>query len=1210
MQFVHLHLHSEYSVLDGMGKLKDYVAKAIENDMPAMAITDHGNMFGVKEFFKVVKKAEKETGKKLKPIIGCEVYFNPEGRFAKRGKENQGANHLILLAKNLEGYYNLVKIVSVGWTEGYYYKPKIDREILEKYHENLICCSACLAGEVPQLILKENYAKAEETALWFKNLFGEDYYFEIQNHKTEIAGLSQEVFEAQQKVNESLYRLGAKLGIKCVATNDCHFVNKEDGPVHDHLICLTTNELVTNEKRLHYTQQEYMKTAEEMAEINPGHPEVISNTLEVAEKVERYSIDRDHVLPIFPLPEGFTDSNDYLRHLVYEGAKMRYKDPAFIEKHNVYERIDFELNTIKSMGFPDYFLIVQDYIKAARERDIWVGPGRGSAAGSVVAYCLTITNMDPIKYDLLFERFLNPDRISMPDIDVDFEEEKRSKVLDYVEEKYGKDHVAHVVTFGTMATKSAIKDVARVKNLPLNISNALAKMVPAKFPDETVKEVNKEGVEEEKTKSVPVNFKNCLRLVPEFRHEYEESSDPLVRETLHYAEELEGTVRNTGVHACAVIIGRDNLANFIPLSIAKDKETGNAITVSQYEGSHIEEVGMLKMDFLGLKTLSILKEALRNIKAHRGIDIDIEAIPIDDEETFRLFGRGDTIATFQFESPGMQKNLRELKPTRFEDLIAMNALYRPGPIQYIPSFIARKNGREKITYDIPEMEEILSETYGVTVYQEQVMRLSQKLAGFTKGQADGLRKAMGKKLIDKMMEMEELFIKGGVERGHDKETLSKIWKDWKEFAKYAFNKSHSTCYAWVGYQTAYLKAHYPAEFMASNLTKNLGNIEEITKFMDECKRMGITVLGPDVNASGINFTVTGDREIRFGLAAIKGMGSAIAKDIIDSAPYSSIFDFVERAGKVHASGGNSLNRKALESLAYAGAFDSAFPEIRRDQYFLPNAKGETFIDLLVRFLQNLGERKDECASLFGDSDEGFKVRTPDIPPIVGEYNTLSFLNKEKELVGMYISSHPLDAYRFELENFGTANLSVVKEKVEKNEESETNMLVGGLITDISKRISQKSGRPFATITFEDFHTSMNFTLFGKDYEKFLSYLEVGNALFLKIEMKLRYASQKNVEPKIVRMALLANVKENFLESFTIDVPSAKITPEFRKEFVALLKENKGEANTPVVLKITDVEKGFSLTYNTKFKVEITKDFLSMLEKYGLRYEGKFNTSLI
>lgn len=1210
MQFVHLHLHSEYSVLDGMGKLKDYVAKAIANDMPAMALTDHGNMFGVKEFFKVVKDAEKKTGKTLKPIIGCEVYFNPEGRFSKRGKEDQGANHLILLAKNLNGYYNLVKIVSIGYTEGYYYKPKIDREVLERYHKDLICCSACIAGEIPQLILKGESERAEQTAQWFKNLFGEDYYFEIQNHRTEVPGLSQEVFECQQVVNAELYRLSERLGIKCIATNDCHFVNKEDGPVHDHLICLTTNELVTTEKRLHYTQQEYMKTAEEMAEINYGHPEVISNTLEVADKVERYSIDRDHVLPIFPLPDGFTDSNDYLKYLVYEGAKERYKDPKFVEEHKVYERIDFELDTIKHMGFPDYFLIVQDYIKASRARDIWVGPGRGSAAGSVVAYCLTITNMDPIKYDLLFERFLNPDRISMPDIDVDFEEEKRSKVLEYVEEKYGKDHVAHVVTFGTMATKSAIKDVARVKNLPLNISNALAKMIPAKFPDETVKEVNKDGVEEVKTKTVAVNFDNCIRLIPEFKHEYEDSSDPLVSETLHYARELEGTVRNTGVHACAVIIGRDNLANFIPLSIAKDKETGNAITVSQYEGSYIEEVGMLKMDFLGLRTLSILKEALRNIKSHRGLDIDIESIPIDDQETFKLFGRGDTIATFQFESPGMQKHLRELGPTRFEDLIAMNALYRPGPMQYIPSFIARKNGREKITYEIPEMESILAETYGVTVYQEQVMRLSQKLAGFTKGQADALRKAMGKKLLSKMAEMEELFMKGGSERGHDKEILSKIWKDWKEFAKYAFNKSHSTCYAWIGYQTAYLKAHYPAEFMAANLTKNLGNIDEITKFMDECKRMGIRVLGPDVNASGINFTVTGDKEIRFGLAAIKGMGAIIAKDIIENAPYKDIFDFMERAGKNHGAGGNSLNRKALESLAYAGAFDSAFPEIRRDQYFLQNSKGETFIDSLIRFMQNLGNRADEAASLFGDSDEGFKVQTPEIPPISGDYNTIAFLNKEKELVGMYISSHPLDAYKFELESFSNSSISELKDLAERNEESDKEFLVGGLLTAVNKRISQKSGRPFATITFEDFSSSMNFTLFGKDYEKFLQYLEVGNALMLKVERKKKFKEQHSVEPKIVKMVLLSNVKENFLASFTIIVSSKMITTDFRKEFVNMLKENKGDGATPVVLKIVEAEKQFSLTYNTKFKVEITKDFITTLEKMGLKYEGKFNASLM
>lgn len=1200
MQFVHLHLHSEYSVLDGLGKLKAYIAKAMANDMPAMALTDHGNMFGVKEFFKELKKAEEKTGKKLKPIIGCEVYFNPEGRFAKRGREDQSANHLILLAKNLAGYYNLVKIVSIGYTEGFYYKPKIDREIIEKYHENLICCSACIAGEVPQAILKGNLEAAESAARWFKNIFGDDYYFEIQNHRTEIPGQSLEVFECQQKVNAELYKLSEKLGIKCIATNDCHFVNREDGPVHDRLICLTTNAPVNDPKRMRYTQQEYMKTGEEMASLNPGHPEVISNTLEVAEKVERYTIDTGHVLPIFNLPEGFSDSNDYLKHLVYKGAEEHYGEIG----DSLKERIDFELETIKKMGFPDYFLIVQDYIGAARERGIWVGPGRGSAAGSVVAYCLKITNIDPLRYGLLFERFLNPDRISMPDIDVDFEEAQRAQVYEYVEKKYGADCVSHVATFGTMATKSAIKDVARIEELPLPKANSLAQLIPGRFPDETVVVKDKDGKEEREAKKVDVTFANCLQRVPALKKEYEESDNPIVKETLHYAEALEGTVRNTGVHACAVIIGRENLAEHIPLMIAKDTKTGQTIRVSQYEGSYIEDVGMLKMDFLGLRTLDILKEAVSNIKESRGIDIDIEKIPIDDKKTFKLFSRGDTIATFQFESPGMQKHLRALKPTRFEDLIAMNALYRPGPMQYIPRFIARKNGQEKIEYEFPEMEEILSETYGVTVYQEQVMRLSQLLSGFTKGEADGLRKAMGKKMIDKMLTMEEKFISGGKAKGHDEAKLKKIFTDWKEFAKYAFNKSHSTCYAWIAYQTAYLKANYPAEFMAANLTKNFGNIDEITKLMDECKRMGLKVLGPDVNKSLLHFAVTGENEIRFGLAAIKGMGAVAAKDIIANAPYKSIFDFIERAGK-----GGNLNRKAVESLAYSGAFDSSFPDISRDRYFIENSKGEQFLDLLVRYGQNVNKQSNTGALLFSDSDEGFKIPTPEIPQTTEEYNRLPFLNKEKDLVGMYLSAHPLDAYKFELKNFSNISLARLKEMVASRTPSSSDFFVGGLIASVVKKESQKTHSIFATILFEDFESSMQFTLFGKDYDKFLAYLETGNALLMRVSLQKKYGSEE-VEPRIQKITMLAVAKEKFLGSILLKIPISKVTKEFRKELAKALKTERGEVQTPVYVAISDSEKGFTLNYATKYKVNVTNDLLRELDLMGVKYKGNFNMALM
>lgn len=1197
MQFVHLHLHSYYSILDGEGKIENYFKKAAADHQPAMALTDHGNMFGVKEFLKTAKKFKGV----VKPIVGCEVYVNPEGRFVKRGKEDQGAYHLILLAKNIEGYYNLVKIVSIGWTEGFYYKPKVDREILEKYHENLIASSACLGGELPRLIAAGNMEEAEKSALWFKKVFGEDYYLEIQQHRTEVPGQSQEVFEKQKIVNAGLFKLSEKLGIKCIATNDCHFVNKEDGPAHDRLICINTNARVTDADRMHYTQQEYMKTAEEMAAMHITHPEIITNTLEVAAKVEEYDIDHDHILPIFKLPDGYSDSNDYLRDLVYKGAETRY--PNMLPK--LKERIDFELQTIKGMGFPDYFLIVQDFINAARAKGIWVGPGRGSAAGSVVAYCLGITKIDPIKYDLLFERFLNPERISMPDIDIDFEEERRGDVLAYVEGKYGKDHVSHVVTFGTMATKSAIKDIARIEDVPLAVANKLAGMVPSSFPEEQVKVKRPDGTEEADSKKVAVNFDNCLKLVPEFRQEYEHPETPEVGETMKYARMLEGTVRNTGVHACAVIIGRDKLSEHIPISIAKDKDTGNDIWVSQYEGSDIEDVGMLKMDFLGLRTLSILKETVENIKKSKRIDVDVDTLPLNDKATFKLFGKGDTVAVFQFESPGMQKWLRELKPNRFEDLIAMNALYRPGPMQYIPDFVNRKNGRTKIVYEMPEMEDILSDTYGVTVYQEQVMLLSQRIASFSRGQADGLRKAMGKKKIDKMMEMEELFMKGGIANGYKEEQLKKIWNDWKEFAKYAFNKSHSTCYAWIAYQTAWLKAHYPAEFMAANMSKNLGDIAEISKLMDECKRMKIKVLGPDVNESGVDFTVTGDNEIRFGLAAIKGVGGAASEVIINNAPYKSIFDFAEKAGN------GNINRKTIESLAYAGAFDSSFPEIRRDQYFSENSKGEIFLDALVRYSQIVNKKEDNGGSLFGETDTGFEAQTPEIPAAKEDINNLEFLEKEKEMVGMYISSHPLDMYKFEIDNFTSYNLvqaSALVQQVKNNPAlADRDFYVGGIVSSLTKKVSQKSGKPFASMTLEDYAGIMQFSVFGKDFETFLPFLNQGAALFIKCKLRKRYNSETDYEIRIQKITFLANLKEQFMKGLTLYIQSEKLDKNYRKDLVNTIKENKG--TTPLNIVMTEAERSISLSYASSKKVNVDRPLLEELEKMDIKYKAITSVSM-
>jgi DNA polymerase-3 subunit alpha len=1200
MAFAHLHVHTYYSVLDGQASIKSHFKKAQENGQTALAITDHGNMFGVKEFFKVAKDFPD-----IKPIIGCEVYVNRDGRFTKRGKEDQGAYHLILLAKNLKGYYNLVKIVSIGYTEGFYYKPKIDREVLEKYHENLICCSACLGGEIPKFINTGNLKEAEETALWYKNLFGEDYYLEVQLHVSQVPGITQETAQLQQQANEEIFKMSQRLGIKTVATNDAHFSRREDGPAHDRLICLTTNTNYSDIRRKRYTQEEYLKTEEEMRALFPDHPEAIDNTMEIVDKIERYKIDRDHVLPLFPIPEEFQDSNDYLRHLVYKGAEKKYKTIT----DECRERIDFELGTIKRMGFPDYFLIVQDFIAAARGMGVWVGPGRGSAAGSVVAYCLGITNLDPIKYDLLFERFLNPDRISMPDIDVDFDDDGRGKVLNYVEEKYGKDHVSHVVTFGTMATKSAIKDLARIHEVPLQESDRLTKLVPDKFPEEEEKYVDENGQEKVKTKKVKVTVENCIKLVPEIKEAFENSEIAGVHDTLEYAQKLEGTVRNTGVHACAIIIGRDNLTDHIPISIAKDKETGEDMWVSQYEGSFIEDVGMLKMDFLGLRTLSILKEAVSNVKKRHGIDIDIEAIPIDDKKTFELFGRGDTVAVFQFESPGMQKWLRELQPSRFEDLIAMNALYRPGPMDYIPDFVARKKGEQAIEYDLPQMEEILQDTYGVTVYQEQVMLLSQKLANFTKGMADGLRKAMGKKLIDKMMELKVKFMEGGEANGHPQETLEKIWKDWTAFAQYAFNKSHATCYAWVAYQTGYMKAHYPAEFMAANLTKNINNMDEITKLVGECNRMGIQVLGPDINESSGTFSVNKAGNVRYGMAGVKGVGAAAIDAIVDirgEKPFEGIFDFAERIAPV-----NNIGKKIIESLAYVGAFDS-FPEITRPQFFMENSRGDIFVDALIKYAQKLQtDQFDSQNSLFGGLEESVKPTPPEIPAS-REYNKMEFLKKEKELVGKYLSAHPLDMYKFEIDNFVKQTLSQIQElEAESGSRPDLagkELYVAAIVSKVAKKMGKD--KPFMDVEFEDYSGSFSHRLFSKDYEKYMSYMQEGNILYIKFALVPPFIKNddKQEKPKVLpcklrikRVALLANTKEEFVKGISVTIPVTRFNADFNKALVNALKSNKGEKtlNLHVIDYVNKMQVKF---FSRKFKVDITEDFITFLQLNSLDYK--------
>ena len=1222
MSFVHLHVHTQYSILDGQASIPALFERAKELGMPALAITDHGNMYGVKEFLKVAKKYPE-----VKPIIGCEIYVTRHYDHRIKDKDHRSYFHLILLAKNYDGYKNLMKIVSTGHIEGKYYdKPRVSHEIVEKYSEGLICCSACIAGEIPRAIIAGDMKGAEEAIMWHKRVFGDDYYLEVQEHKTQIPGQSQEVYERQLVANEGIFALAEKTGTKVVATNDIHFVRKEDGPAHDRLICLTTNVYIDDPNRLRYTQQEYLKSEEEMLDIFYKHPEALANTLEVADKVEIYKIDKDPILPKFDLPEEFIseigtylekyrhiidegrcDKNGnergeefcnsvaFLCHLTYKGAHERYGDTLTDEQA---ERIEFELKTICKMGFPDYFLIVQDFIAAARSEGISVGPGRGSAAGSAVAYCLKITNIDPIKYDLLFERFLNPDRINMPDVDIDFDDDGRYRVFQYIEEKYGKEQISHVITYGTMAAKSAIKDVARVSRMPIDESNRLTKMVPDKPFEATVVEDGKKVTKEFKPK-----LGNCLKY-GELKDELENGSDQ-TKEVLQYAGKLEGCIRQTGVHACAMIIGRSNLTEYIPISIANDKLTGEEVWVSQYDGHYIEEVGMLKMDFLGLRTLSIIKECQANIKKRHGIEFDIEKIDINDPLTYELYSRGDTTSVFQFESPGMKEWLIKLQPTRFEDLIAMNALYRPGPMDYIPDFVERKQGRQPIVYDLPEMEETLQDTYGITVYQEQVMLLSRKLADFTRGQADTLRKAMGKKLKDVLDGLKGLFIDGGTKNGHPKDMLEKIWADWEKFASYAFNKSHATCYAWVSYQTGWLKAHYPAEFQAANLTKNLSNMDEIKKIMDDCKKNGIKVLNPDINESDARFTVNKQGEIRFGLGGIKGFGDNIVRAILadreENGIFKDIYDFVERMSGV-------VNRKAFESLLHAGAFDS-FGLCRR-QFVLSGKNGDMFMDTLLRYGELYKKDSMESSiSLFGEAEE-MKPERPEIPAMIGEEDILEKLQYEKELVGMYLSSHPLDTYQFELENFTTCQLGEISNLVSECEMKKTKMkvAVAGFVTK-AEHINSQNGRPWSRTTLEDFGGSYELKLYGKDHEAFMSYMVQNNTIFIEGEIDERYylkpeeRAQGKTSPyafKVKKVMLLGNVTDTYLKGFAINITTTMLTPEFRDRLVSLIKKNKG--NVPLSMFLYDPENKWNIEFlSRKFRVGVTAGFIEELEKMHVRY---------
>lgn len=1178
--FTHLHVHSQYSILDGMSKVPDLIKKCQKNGMNAMALTDHGVMYGIKDLFDTsnkingaakkawkeacddLKKCEDESKKPelekkceelkaameayvpFKPIIGVEAYcarrrmedmdktmkaVDPET--GRESTVDRSGWHLILLAKNKTGYKNLCRLVSDSWTRGFYGKPRIDKELLTQCHEGLIVCSACLGGEVPQYILGNKMDKAEETVLWFKNLFGDDYYIELQRHKTDKPGGEKSFYEKQQLVNPHLIELARKHNIKVVATNDVHFVEESHAEAHDRLICLSTQSDYDDPRRLHYSKQEWLKTPDEMAAIFADIPEALENTQEIVDKVETYNIDSGPIMPKFPIPEEFGTEEeyrakftekqlfdeftqdekgnvvmsqedaeskikkiggyeklyrikleaDYLNKLAWEGAVKRYgenfdkcigPDGQPVPPDVVKDRITFELHIMKTMGFPGYFLIVADYIRGAREElDVWVGPGRGSAAGSVVAYCLWITNVDPLKYDLLFERFLNPDRISLPDIDVDFEDCGRGKVLDWVTDRYGFDHVAHIITYGTMATKSSIKDLCRIQKIPLDMSNALCKMVPEKEFDDSVPK-------DKKGKKPKINLHNCFQYIPGLKAAREGEQGVHLSETLEYAENLEDTIRQTGIHACGVIIGADDLAKFAPMATIKDKATDKDIVVTQYDGHVVESVGLIKMDFLGLSTLTLQKEACRNIKKRHGIDIDMEAIPIDDELTYKLFSEGRTIGIFQFESPGMQKYLRELQPTVITDLIAMNALYRPGPIAYIPTFIARKHGREPITYDIPVMETYLKDTYGVTVYQEQVMLLSRLLANFTRGESDMLRKAMGKKLFAILESLKKKFLEGGQANGHDPAVLEKIWKDWEAFASYAFNKSHSTCYAWVAYQTGYLKAHYPAEYMAANLTLNKDTITEVTKLMDECKEMKLTVKGPNVNESDLNFTVNAKGEILFGLSGVKGVGEGAVEAIINArnsgGEFKDIYDFVERVDL------KACNRKTVEALAIAGAFDMFPNPIPREKFFaISPQKGMSGSEILVNYGSSFQKDQEESQnSLFGDS-LSVSISRPELPNVDYHWTDLERLNKEKEVVGIYLTAHPLDEYKFEMRYLVNTPITQL---VEANLESMVGkkFVTAGIVVNAETRISQK-GNPWTLVTIEDAEGKNDLRFFAKDH---------------------------------------------------------------------------------------------------------------------------------
>ena len=1195
-EFIHLHSHTQYSLLDGAASISGMYKKAAKDGMKALTITDHGNMFGVFDFVAEANKHKLADGSPIKPIIGCEFYV-VEDRFIQTfTKEKRDKRyHQLLIAKNADGYKNLMKLCSLGFTEGLYSKyPRIDRGLIEKYHANLIATTCCIGAEVPQTILKKGEDEGRKIFEWYLNLFGEDYYIELQRH-----GMGE-----QEKLNEVLLRWSKEYNVKVIATNDSHYVDREDSNAHDILLCINTGEKqstptnkefsdddasVKGKRFAFFNDQFYFKTQQEMSDLFKDVPQAIENTMDIFHKVDHLNLKKDILLPNFPIPKEFQVHADdvlnqweYLKHITMEGAHKRYKEMT----PEIEERINFELHTIKTMGFPGYFLIVADFIKAGRDMGVLIGPGRGSAAGSVVAYCVGITNIDPIAYNLLFERFLNPDRKSLPDIDTDFDDLGRQKVIDYVVNKYGKNQVAQIVTYSTMAAKVSIKDVARVLDLPLSESIALTKLV-----------TDRPGADLGRLLHAPLDGKDSLKEKEGYSAEeiadaqklrtiY--ASNTLEGKVLQEAEKLEGGMRGTGVHAAGIIIAPKDLTEIIPVATAKDTD----LYLTQYEGKVIEDAGVIKMDFLGLKTLTIIRDALELIEQNHGLKIAIDEIPLTDSKTFDLYQRAETNGTFQFESPGMQKYLKELKPDKFSDLIAMNALYRPGPLAYIPDYIARKHGRQKIAYDLPEMEEYLADTYGITVYQEQVMLLSQKLAGFSKGDADVLRKAMGKKDKKTLDKMKSKFMDGAKAKGLDEKKLEKIWTDWEAFAQYAFNKSHSTCYAFVAFQTAYLKANYPAEYMSALLTNNQGNIDKITFFMEECRRMGLPVKGPDVNESDVKFAVNQNGEVRYALSAIKGVGEAAVESLVAerkaNGPYKSIYDLTKRANL------RAVNKKALEALGYAGAFDS-FPGYHRAQYFMPDKRdGQSVLEKAVKYGANIqGNAGSTQNSLFGEVQGGNDLSEPTSSGSE-EWSLLEKLKKEKEVTGIYISGHPLDDYRLEIKTFTNCTLNDI-EKVKNRD-----LKIAGIVTATETKIA-KNGNQYVRFSLEDFNGTYNFSLFGKDYMAFKTFVETPNAmLHISGRYQQRWNNENEFEFKITKIDLLSDVRNKLTKSLTLEFDSNSVTEQTSEELKEVLTRYPG--NTKVRIKFIDWEESNVVPLNSsKTRIELSNDLLKELDGMHVLY---------